>query len=173
MSLPRYRSTLSSSALFLLCAALPGWIAACAVLLHALGVSASWSPASEPLPRYELSLQGQPEESSVRLHRDSTLRIRLIPAVRTAAPVTLRAFVSQPLSMQRWPVAFEPLDGGGFLLQAPVRELPILHAGRWDLTLIIQKPQLWHRFFTPGAACADDDRPSCVSFLVHLELTAD
>lgn len=174
MCLPKQRSTFSDCALYALCAVVPLWIMSCTGLLRVAGLPSLAPRASEPLPSYHLSLQGSPEITHTRLRSDGMLRISLLPQTRVAGPVSLHAFVSpsRPASARSWPVEFEALDGGGFMLQAPVGELPGLRPGSWKLTIIIQRSRLWHRLFSPDSTCPDRDRKGCTSFQVQLEIVA-
>ena len=72
---------------------------------------------------------------------DETLSIILRPSAPIRVPVTLRAFRGRGGELRRWGAPFEPLNGGGFVLRAPLSALPELASGQWNLVFLVGEPR--------------------------------
>lgn len=84
--------------------------------------------------------QGPTLDPVLTLPSDETLSIILRPSEPIRVPVTLRAFWGRGGELRRWAAPFAPLNGGGFVLRAPVSELPELASGQWNLVFLVGQP---------------------------------
>ena len=103
------------------------------------------------LPSYYLRLSpGQPTtqppsqpsdglgaDTVVRLDRDATLQILIQPDERVAGETSAAAFLVQKGRATAWPIGLTRAASGAFSLRAPVRTLPGLSVGQWDVVFVV------------------------------------
>ncbi|HEX2573238.1 MAG TPA: hypothetical protein VH877_27055 [Polyangia bacterium] len=103
-----------------------------------------------PLPAYALVAEAEglqiegadPEGLALgQVAPDATLTLVARPARAVVGPVELRPFIGRDGRSWPWAVAFESLGAGVFLLRAPIRALPDLGPGAWELTFLVGRPQ--------------------------------
>ncbi|MFO0575622.1 MAG: hypothetical protein U1A78_16625 [Polyangia bacterium] len=107
----------------------------------------------EPLPplAYGLEVQahGQllgtqpiPQATKYEMRIDSHLRLRLRPPSAEREPVQVTAFIRSGPSYASWPVTLQQFQGGTFLLDQPLRALPGLGPGRFELAFVLARGSL-------------------------------
>lgn len=142
---PIVRSPLNKQLVYCLASLIP-LLALSLTLLRPSGAKRlAWLKATPPLPAYHLRLsdgQGhgsQSPDTFLQLDSDATLGILIQPddRVDVADETSVACYLVQGGRITRWPIRLERAASGAQQLRAPVRALPGLSPGRWDMLFVI------------------------------------
>lgn len=105
--------------------------------LYFASVDSEWVPYSLSVDSHRTRSQSRGTTPVLSVRWDEKFSLLLRPSAPVHEPVSLRAFRQRGGTLERWGAPFQPLNNGGFILNARPADAPALGDGTWELIFLI------------------------------------